>query len=209
MFQINTTHGGSEAFDYLLYGDSNPINQDYFKQQIQNFSHTLNDAGRRFIEGSRDLYAKINDSAIAERAKLAVRKAMNLFSPNSIRELDSLQALRTCQPVMQRYVMAFPGIRSLYLQQRCDGYSDSYQDIHPGDIGETHYDYRRVMSGVVQTGEDNQPDWTVRIYMEELLAEDRDLTTTEKVDILHSWELADMFLKCSIDPTSIFSEKIG
>lgn len=209
MFQINTTHGGSEAFDYLLYGDSNPINQEYFKQQLQNFSHTLNDAGRRFMEGSRELYARINDSAIAERAKLAVRKAMNLFTPNTIRELDSLQALRTCQPVMQRYMMAFPGIRSLYHQQRCDGYSDSYHDLHPNQVGEDHYDYRRVMNGVVKVGEEGEPDYSVRLYMEDLLHEDRDLTHMEKVDILHSWELADLFLKQSIDPTSIFSEKIG
>jgi hypothetical protein len=209
VFQINTTHGGSEAFDYLLYGDSNPINQDYFKQQIQNFSNSLNEAGRRFFEGSRELYNRINDSAIAERARLAVRKAMNIFNPNAITELDSLASLRTCQPVMQRYMMAMPEIRELFHQQRCDGYSDSYQDLYPGRIGADHYDYRRVMSGVVQAGEEGEPDFSCRIYMDDLLPEDRELTHSEKVDILHSWELARIFLNQSVDPTSIFDGSIG
>jgi hypothetical protein len=65
------------------------------------------------------------------------------------------------------------------------------------------------MSGVVQAGEEGEPDFSCRIYMDDLLPEDRELTHSEKVDILHSWELARIFLNQSVDPTSIFDGSIG
>ena len=49
--------------------------------------------------------------------------------------------------------MAQPDIRSLYHKGHCDGYSDTYVDMEPGLVGEQHYDYRRVMDGVVEETE--------------------------------------------------------
>lgn len=209
--QINVIPVGSvESFDYLLYGEQNPVNSGYFQNQIQNFSSTLNDVGRRFIEGSREVYARINDSEVARLARLAVSKVKNIFHPNSIVPLETLDELRVCQPMMQRYMMANPVIRQLYHEQRCDGYSDSYVDLHPKQVGKDHYDYRRVMNGMIQdTVVDGQDSWSVTCWLDDTIEGDRELLFSEKSHILSSWELAELFIAQGTDPTSIYSENIG
>ena len=97
--------------------------------------------------------------------------------------------------------MANPVVRQTYHEQKCDGYSDTYIDNQPSAIKETHYDYRRVMDGVV-VDKDND-GWSVKFYPDDLHDGDRELVHGEKVDILHSWDIIEMFMKAGDkDPTS-------
>jgi hypothetical protein len=78
---------------------------------------------------------------------------------------------------------------------------DTYVDVEPGLVGEEHYDYRRVMDGVMQDTEDG--GWYAKIYVEDLKEGDRDLSHGEKVDILQTWSRLEYLMALNKeDPTS-------
>ena len=113
---------------------------------------------------------------------------------------------------MQRWIMANPDVRKLYHEQRIDGYSDTYEDIHENSIGESHYDYRRVMNGIVVDNDDEEADygWSSVTYFEDLAEEDRELRIDEQYDILSSWHYLQRYLAVGKeDPTSLFNGDIG
>lgn len=210
--QVNVINTDSlQSFDYLLFPDQNPANQNFIYQQLNRFSDSLTDVGRQFVEASRAIYERVNDSNAIRAAKAAIRMAKGLFHPNAIVYLDNIDNIRSAQPVMQRYIMAEPTIRDLYHRQKCDGYYDSYVDNNPGTIGDNHYDYRRVMDGVIQetTDKDGNYNWVSKNYYEEILEGDRDLSFEEKVDIISTWDLVKMFVDAGNDPTNVFGGKLG
>lgn len=209
--QANVIHTGSvDSFDYLVAPEQNPMNQMYIENQFSNISSTLTDIGRRFMETSKALYDKINDSAAIRMAKAAIRVAKSVFHPNAIIELESLEQLQAAQPIMQRYVMADPTIRRLYHAQQIDGYSDTYKDVEPGKVGHAHYDYRRVMDGMVRevVDADGEDGWVVNTYAEDLNEGDRHLDLNEKVDIINTQTLARMFIEAGEDCTNVFGAKL-
>ena len=210
--QINVIQGaGSAGFDYMMFPEQSPHTQQYLQQQLSRFSETLTDAGRGFMAATTELYNKVANSDAVRKAKAAIRLAKGIFHPNMIVPLETLEDLQSAQPMMQRYIMANQVIRDLYHQQKCDGYSDSYVDIEPGCIGESHHDFQRVMTGVVQDIdlEGGDTAWIARQYYHESHPDDRDLTAVERTDILNAWDLAEAYAKTLVDPTSIFGGSVG
>lgn len=207
---VNVIEAGVDSYDYLIYPEQNPINQTYIQNQLNNFSSTLTDVGMKFVEASRAIYEKINDSTAIRTARAAVRMAKGMFHPNMIVPLESIDDIRAAQPMMQRYIMADPTIRALYHNQQCDGYSDTYVDLEPGRIADNHYDYRRVMDAMVFDAEDADGDyeWRSKNYYEELAPGDRELTFQEKNDILTTWSVMDMFIEAGKDPSNIFESDV-
>ena len=63
------------VLDYLIYPDQNPINQSYLYQQVANVATTFNEIGKRFMEGSREIYERINNADMIRKAKAAIKKA--------------------------------------------------------------------------------------------------------------------------------------
>jgi hypothetical protein len=107
---------------------------------------------------------------------------------------------------MQRWIMAEPTVRELYHDQRCDGFSDTYVDMEPGKVGEEHYDWRRVMSGVVRYDDDTV---VAKFYMDDLREGDRELDSWEKISIVGSWEVLKIAVsQMNEDPTSVFGDKL-
>lgn len=197
--------GNVATFDYLLYPEQNLMNKAYLENQLNSFNTQISDIGRKFIEETRDIYNRINDSSIIRAAKAAIRAVKGVFHPNTIYTLYSLDELRSAQSAMQRFIMAEPTIRETFHLQRCNGYSDTYMDMYPNDVGEKHYDYRRVMDGIVKDIETEEGyDWVATRYFEELVEGDRDLSLGEQVSILSSWDIAKMFLEAGEDPTDMF-----
>lgn len=204
-FVANVIEANSPAvLDYLIYPEQNPMNQSYIYNQVHAVSETLNDIGRKFIESSKEIYTKINDSELIRKAKAAIRSAIGISKINEFSYYDTLNQIREAPPFMQNYIMANPVIRELHNNQMCDGYSDTYDDVFKGTIGDGHYHYRRVMDGVVQETEDEEGkhNWVAKLYFEDLLANDRDLDIEEKSKILGTWDIMNMFIKAGEDPTN-------
>ena len=140
-------------------------------------------------------------------ADAALRKVGGLFQPNRIRYLESVSEIQNAPVAMQRWIMAQPDIRAAYHAQRCDGYSPTYVDMYPGQVGANHYDYRQVMHGIAQDHEED--DFKVTFFMDDL--EDGDVAPThlEKVDILSTWDIVQAALKRGKDdPTSPFADQL-
>lgn len=194
-------YGGADTWDALAYGEQNPVNLNYFQNQIQNFGNTLTEIGKQFHADAASIYERFNGSEAMQALRNVTKMAKSLFQPNIICNISTLESFQIATPVMQRWIMACPAVREVFNEQRCDGYSDSYVDMNPGTIADSHYDYRRVMDGVVKETEDD--GWSVKFYAEDLHENDRDLLVDEKVDILSTWDSLNYFMQAGLkDPTN-------
>lgn len=192
--------GGAE-FDALAFGAPHESTLSFIQTHLHESTRALTDAGMNWFQGIRNVYQHVDMSEAYRAARAVVRHVAHLWDDNCIHVMSDIGAMQNAKSVMQRWLMAEPTVRNLYHSQQCDGYSDSYVDIHGKVVGEDHYDYRRVMHGVVV--EDDDGDWKATSYLEDLLPEDHELHLDEQMDILDSWE----HLKAKIrakkeDPTS-------
>ena len=203
---INVVYGGDIAFDSLAYGvDQHPANTSYFQRQIESISNTLTDVGQTFFSNAQNLYQQVNNSETMRIARAALRSTVSLFQPNQILSIFDIHKMQNAPVVMQRWIMANPEARTLYHKQQIDGFSDTYRDVSPGIVGEQHYDYRRVMNGIVQddTDPEGNDTWCVKYYPDELYEGDKELVHDERVDILSTYEILEAFLAIGKkDPTS-------
>lgn len=203
---INVIHAsGGHEFNALLYPDQSPFHRDYFHTQVTNFNQALNSYGQQFMATAKDVYERINDSSALELARRAIRSAKGLFQTNLIVPLRDIDTLQAAQPTMQRWMMANPMIRGMYHDQRCSGFADTYMDVEPKLVGDQHYDYRRVMDGIVV---ENENDWHVNMYFDEIREGDRELLSSEQFDILDTWSIMELFVKAGEDPTDPFGGKL-
>jgi hypothetical protein len=206
--QINVSYiDNPMALDYMFYQDNAPELQNYFQSQAQSFGPTLTDIGKRFMEQSKELYDITNNSYAVRAAKAAIRNAGGIFHHDSICKLNTLETIQRAQPIMQRWIMAEPTVRSIYHDNRCDGFFGEYQDIEPDKIGDTHYDYRRVMDTMVSFEEDGS--WVAKQYYDELLPTDNELSFHEKCDIISTWDIMKFFLESGEDVTCAEGGKIS
>jgi len=204
--------GGFNTFNAMMSGGkpSQPA-MEYFNNQYQQLVNTAQVLGNTAVSQIYQLgintYQNVMQSRPWEIAEALIRQTVHLFDNDVIRPLQSLAELQTAKPIMQRWVMACPEVRELYLQQRLDGYSNTYEDAQPGVAsGAAHYDYRRAMSDMVVVGED---DWSATQYHEKLAQDDNDLSFAEKKDVLISWDAVRGLLTGQLyDPTSIFNSKL-
>jgi len=199
------------VFGALAFGMPHQGTINFLENRLHQTSEYLHETGREFMARGMEVFNKYAGAEALRFAKAAIRAVQHAFDPNSVHFLGDIGAIQQAPLSMQRWIMAMPEVRTLYHQQRCDGYSDTYVDYHPGQIGSDHYDWRRVMSGVVMETPNN-PDyeWECTTYMEGEEAEDDvNLSLSEKVDILSTWDIVRNLLNSGKeDPTSIYCDKL-
>lgn len=201
---MQIVHGGLAAFNGLALGLPSQDMLSYFQSQVSNIPQMIGQYGTMFKEAVQQTYDRFTNSDVMRAAKLALQHVHTAENRDVIRPLCSMEDFQTAQPIMQRWIMACPEIREVYHKQRCDGYSGVYVDNHPGQVGEKHYDYRRVMTGVVQVNED-EGDFVIKHYYEDLEPGDADLFHEEKVAILSTWDIGRTMIKAmQQDPTNQF-----
>lgn len=209
--QINVIEGGSpELFNAMLFPEATPETKLWLEEQWTRDTGMLTDLGRKFANTAVEYWQKIYDPTLQRRVRSVVRNVGGMFHPNRIICLEDIKSVQMAKPVMQRYIMSMPEIRRLYHDQLCDGFSDSYIDHEPGLVGDRHYDYRRVMNGVlVETlDSENNPGWKSTVWYEDLAEGDRELERDEQFAILGSWELVRLAMGLKIDPTDVFGGKL-
>lgn len=203
---MRVVSGGTAAWNAIAYGQQNPLNLGYFKQQLENIGTNLNEQAKVFYQDVQDLYNKFNSSEAMRLMRSAMKSAASLFNDNIIRPLTTVDELQNASLQMQRWIMANPVIRQMYHDQQCDGYSDTYVDIEPGKVADQHYDYRRVMDGIVVCNEDAE---YFTEYFEDLYEGDRDLILSEQSDVLRTWEVLEAMVKAmKDDPTSQYGAQL-
>lgn len=193
----------------IMYGSQVGQNEFSFQRQLQNLSGVINLAGNQFIESAKRLHDKVNNSSIIESAKRAISFIGNKLDQNTILFLDNITDIQKANFTMQRWIMADPFVRNKFHNQEIDGYSNTYVDKFPSLLGDNHYDYRRVMDGVLNLDSDNENEPLVKFYFEDLHDSDQELTSIDKFKILDTWDVVRGFLaKGEKDPTSFWNEDL-
>lgn len=198
---MQLTYGATNAFDALVYGEKHPGTVQFLKNQIESASNMLTSAGRSFYESAKATFEHFNGNAAINFARTAIKTIVGgNMEVQRITYLHELQHLQKASVIMQRWVMACPQVRTRYLDQTLDGYSDTYENIHGTDVGWKHYDYRRATDGLVVFEDDGSA--VVHQYHEELRDGDRELTLAEKADIYDTWSAINVLLAMGDDPTN-------
>ena len=182
------------ALDLTLYGDRGGFMQNYLQQQSANLGTAFNEFGGMLRNALNTSYNFVTDQLV----QMGLREELNRTGLNIVDNyyapLFDYQALYDANLTMQRWIMANPSMRTLYLNDNVEGYADSYIDLNPSDgIGKDHYDYRRATNGVILDGPDDT--WTLSHHFEDLLPGDRELTHSEKCDIILTWGAVDFILE--------------
>lgn len=191
--------GDQLHFKLAAFGQPDWHALDFLSNQYNNVSAFAKESSMEFFNNAKMMYDRISGSTAMRMARQAVAMVGNMWDTNEIHRLSLMTEIQLAKTVMQRWIMANPTVRNMYYEQRIDGYSDSYVDMHPNDIGENHYDYRRVMNGIAVEDGDRILCTT---YPDELLDE-KELTIEEQVDILITWDKVEQMMReGGEDPTS-------
>lgn len=200
----NVHYGGGDMFNALVCGETTESTRRFLDSQFtESMSAYASEAGERFYERARTLYDRARNSNVARLLKAASRKVKSKGKTDVVFRPRNIADLQHAKPKMQRWNMAMPRLRRLFHEQMCDGYSDSYVDVAPNDVGADHYDYRRATNGMVM---DTDEGWEVNCYIEDLHDLDAPLSFEEQCDIQDSWDLINEYLEAGKDdPTSKFA----
>lgn len=192
--------GGADTFDALTYGQPHPGTLQFLENQFYGNTAQLTEASQRFMDSARGAFERFSSSSAIRMAKAARRAVGSLWENDDIRALTTIEELQWAKLPMQRWIMANPYVRKRFHQQTIEGYEGSFVDSYPDEIGEGHYDYHRVMDGVLVEEEDG---WSATTYFDELLPDDVDLTIEEQEDILTTWQAVTAHIRAGgEDPTS-------
>ncbi len=209
-------HGGTAMFDAMLYGAPKQSTIDFLNRQFENASQHLSEATRQFYQGAYDAFQQIQNNDYASRMLRAAGRAINnMWMTEEVQPLLDIGRLQHAPVTMQRWVMAEPGLRKLYHQQRVEGYSDSYVDMDPGQVGRDHYDYRQATSGMIfldnNYNEDGECGWYATTFAGGLREGDEGLSFADQVDIQDTWKAIRKLREANSedDPTSRFNARIG
>ena len=185
--------------------------RDRYEKTMDYLERTSTSAGRAFLDRTREIFESVNSSEALRRTRAAIRSFAGVRNANLIHQVRDLDDLRSVGVNMQRFLMADTAIRARYHRQQCDGYSDTYVDVHKGDIGVDHYDYRLVNNGVFRVEKDETGEEVMvrEVYYERLIDGDRQLDFIEQSDILDAQELQRMIFEAGYDSTNRIGAALG
>lgn len=213
---MRITSGSPEDFSTFMYGQKTAQTMEMLQNDYQAFINTMQmhggQVGQYMIQQATREWELTNSIVAQNRAKAVLDAAGDARQRNEVYYCRTLEDLQVANPVMQRYLMANPTMRTALQEQTIDGYSGSYYDMEPGKSGMDHYDYRRVINGMVvdlplEEGQDF-PTSKFTIISEELLPDDRELLFYEKCASLDAWDLQNMYMEMTEeDPSNKFGGK--
>lgn len=190
----------NDAWAAAVYGETHPSTVAFLKSHYDNFSGHVASATSDFFKKSFEAFSHYNGSQAVAFARSVIGKMTSKTDLPYIVQYDTLSELQNASVIMQRWLMANPAVREKYQKQRCDGYSETYQDYEPDKIGRNHYDYQLATNGMIEFGEDDR--WKTTIYFNELREGDRPLILEEKIAIHHSWKLQEFYMALANDDTT-------
>lgn len=180
------------ALDYVLYGDNSSMVSDYLQTQLAALPVAFNHFTQRVKDAMVTSYNHINDTFTKYGILSSLQTQGVQAVDNHYQVLTTFQELQQANPTMQRWVMAHPEVRQLYVDQNLDGYSESYQNVFGDEVGEKDYNYRQVMSGsFVDLPND---EFKRVIYHDDLMSGDRAPDYYEKVVVRDTWHHIDNML---------------
>lgn len=205
MGQVVTVPEG--ALNYILYGDNTEVLGNYIKNQLETIPQAVTGFAGRVYDNLRSSYNYVTDYLTKVNIFHSLNDVGVTVANNYIVPLVTFEEFQTANPTMQRWVMASPEIKSLYLKQNIDGYSDTYVNVFGEGEKEHDYNYRRVMSGALVDIDEHTS--RVSIYEDELYPGDRELDYHEKIIVRSTWDNIRLLMSESdFDFTCVSGEKV-
>lgn len=191
MARISTI--SESALDYILYGDNSHVVGNYLQQQLANMPQAFNQFAERVCNAVQQSYTYVTDTMTRYGILNQLSDKGLIANQDYIQPLTTFEQMQTASPVMQRWIMAHPRVKQLYTNQNIDGYSNTYQNVFGQGVGKDDYNYRLVMSGVLQ--DDGETAWRTFYNNDDLVEGDRRLNHYEKVAIINTHEAIDYLLE--------------
>ena len=190
------------AADFYLYGDKSNILQSVIQNQIALIKPAYNEFSDRIKSALVSSYNFITDKMVNYGILNQINQAGLQAIDNYYEEYNNFESLQHANYTMQRWIMSHPEVRQLYLEQNIDGYSNSYKNVFGKVIGEDDYNYRRVMDEVLISNNDD--NWKVNYYIEDIFNHDKELSYYEKIKVLNTYDAIDWLLdNCKWDFTNV------
>ena len=198
---MRIVQGGQAAFNALAFGSKPPELRSFFEERLQSINAGIGGYSEKFKARANEMFNSFHGDRVVQIAKAALNQVRGFFKPDEIVNLTTIEDLQVAQATMRRMVMANPVVRELYHKQRCDGYSDSYVDADPGKIGWDHYDYCRVMTGIVEVTDES---WKFTSVAHDQRPGDSELDFHDQFSIVaQTWpSLEAIMAQAAKDPTS-------
>lgn len=181
--------GSMQEFRIMTYGRPSEKTMSFLRDQYESPTSSLARASEEFRKRVSDMYeSNYGDEALAKIDRIR-RQLGSMWNLDEIRELRTAEEFQCASPTLRRYLMANPTLRRLHRQGRIEGYGALYTDPDPHSEGKYHYDWRRVMSGMVEVNEDPKAEyeWTATTYFDELLEGDIELSHIQQEIIRDNW----------------------
>ena len=172
------------ASDIMFHNASGQV-LDYMKGNVKDYANTVGIYNPEMANRVMTRFEEINSSKHLAYVEILKNKLNNVWFVDSIVFLPSIFDIQNASNQMQRWIMANPHVRELYLNEAISGYNGEYVNQYPTGVAEKHYDYRRVTDGVVMR-KDSQISHTRYI---EKINQDDTLSIIHKGMILSTWDI--------------------
>ena len=194
---VRTVNGGEDAVRAILYTPPSEQLVAYVNNNINNALSAITNASQEFVNATKTMFNNATNSNVINAGKMLLNQLGNMGTPDAIQYLTTEQ-LHTANIGMQYWIMECPEVRTLYNQNMCYGYGDTYVDMEEGiENPEDRSGYNRVMSGILQFESDGSGYF--RHYED---SSDVDpLSTIDQFTILDTWHNARQALLKGIDIT--------
>lgn len=152
---------GDNIVDALLFGMPSAGTASFIRQEVDRFvGSAVGEYGQRLALQAQQQYQRFDNSLVMGMMQAALNKSQAITKPDTVYRLRTMEDFQTAQPLMQSFIMAHPEVRKAWQNQLCDGYSETYVDMHPGKIGENHPHWQMAHNGLVKFGDDDTMEWT-------------------------------------------------
>lgn len=192
---------GVDLMDIAAGGHLDTATTSWLADRSSALRENMSSTAMSWFNTAKSFVQVIDTSSAIQALRNITSKQENVWNTNNIYQCGSIEELQIANPVQQRYIMAQPRLRDMFLNNSVEGYGDSYVNYGGDNVGDKHYDYRRVTNGIMM----EQPDesFTVKVFFEEIPEGDVELTLHQQVDCIRNWNMVDRALDAhEMDPTS-------
>ena len=196
--------GGDAVIEAMIAPVQHPDNQEYFKREAASVMNNVNTYGEQFVTNVTNMYNAYNHSGFYQEVQQLARQTQTIITPTSIYPIYNNEQLPLVEGHMRRYIMAQPDLRQLHNTQSCNSYDGEYVDLFPNTTKFDHYDYRRVMTGMLYKDKDT---WNISTVTESLDG-DRELEFWEKSAILETWKTVKRCIADDLDPSDLLLSEL-
>lgn len=177
--------GSGNLVSAMFNSDVTSNTKEYLVSQYSSLKDTSRFGG--LIKSSFERLSEFTSNAAVRLRESVTSLVGGRWDDDIIKELTTLREQQLAKGVMQRWMMANPTIRELQLEQRCNAYSNNYEDPNPKLIGVWHDDYRCVKTGLIEIDEETT-EWVSRSYFTEQTNGDEPLLRfDQRAMINNSW----------------------